>query len=580
MAKPALTYIPERDEESRQANLAYQEALARLTETLDARRNQTFDPVMMAMAAGFAAPTRTGSFFEALGKAAEGAGKAQEAQYGQDVETAKAQMELAQSALGMQKLRRNSREIADFLNRQGAASTLTPGGGLPGGAPAGGEAPQRGGLQGIPVMAPDPTFVTIQEFVARNEGSGKTLGELQAEYQEKFGKNRYITSERGVVDRATGMVSVLPGGPNVTRQIPDLGTFEMDSRTAALYDYFKQNGMAEEWMDLVAKITKRPEIKGKVREAGPSPAPVGAPPESLAVTKGAPTEKPAEETTEKPRGRAATRAQGRDAFGPPTAPSSVKSKEEIEVETAGRTAAATERAKAQETERQSLLDRGGFARDNIQLANEFLAFANRPDADQIFGLASKEILPNIVNLLAGGISTPGGPIGLNEIQDFFLNARLNDNQRQATQRFVQNTVQMQIKMNEAVKGSVSNYEVGLFGKASININDLPGTIRVKAEALKTRAIFDQEVAKIIRNNPKLNIDQIRNSEAYKLAEARLDERYRNLVIRNANVFEDKSFVEAAKEGKPGNIGGSTSRQAPSGSSLYEQFKKRREEGSK
>jgi hypothetical protein len=105
-------------------------------------------------------------------------------------------------------------------------------------------------------------------------------------------------------------------------------------------------------------------------------------------------------------------------------------------------------------------------------------------------------------------------------------------------------------------------------------------IKVKAEALKTRAIFDKEVAQIIRNNPKLNIDQIRNSEAYKLAEARLDERYRNLVIRNANVFQDKSFVESAKEGKPGNIGGSTSKQAPSGSSLYEQFKKRREEGSK
>jgi hypothetical protein len=430
-------------------------------------------------------------------------------------------------------------------------------------------------------MEPDPTFISIQEFVARNEGSGKSLGELQAEYQDKFGKNRYITSERGIVDRATGIGRPLPGGPNVTRQIIGLpGTYEMDSYTASILDNYRRQGMMKEYYDLAAKITGNEDIRPKEKSAGPAGAPVGAPPESLAVTKGAPTEKPAEEPTEKPRGRAATRAQGRDAFGPPTAPSSIKSKEEIEVETAGRTAAATERAKAQETERQSLLDRGGFARDNIQLANEFLAFANRPDADQIFGLASKEILPNIVNLLAGGISTPGGPIGLNEIQDFFLNARLNDNQRQATQRFVQNTVQMQIKMNEAVKGSVSNYEVGLFGKASININDLPGTIRVKAEALKTRAIFDQEVAKIIRNNPKLNIDQIRNSEAYKLAEARLDERYRNLVIRNANVFEDKSFVEAAKEGKPGNIGGSTSRQAPSGSSLYEQFKKRREEGSK
>jgi hypothetical protein len=571
MAKSALTYIPERDEESRQANLAYQEALSRLTQTLEARKNPTFDPVMMAMAAGFLGPTRTGSFGEALGRAAEGVGKAQEAQSAQDVEVAKAQMELAQSGLGMQRLRQKSREIAEYLQPKGG-TTLTPGGNLPGGAPSGGEAPQRGGLQGIQVMEPDPTFISIQEFVARNEGTGKSLGELQAEYQDKFGKNRYITSERGVVDRATGMVSVLPGGPNVTRQIPDLGTFEMDSRTAALYDYYKQNGMAEEWMDLVSKITKRPEIKGKVKESGPSPAPVGAPPESLAVTKGAPTEKPTEEPTEKPRGRAATRAQGQDAFGAPTAPSSIKSKEELAVEEAAKTEAAKKRAGFQEEARQAALDKSGVSRENIQLADEFLAFANRPDAKEIFGLASQSTLANFVQLLAGGISTPGGPIGMGAIEDFYLNAKLNPQQREAAQRFAQLAVQMQIKMNEAVKGAVSNYEQGLFGKASINLNDLPGTIKLKADALRTRAMFDRDVAEIVRKNPNLNIEQVKDTKEYKLAESRLDERYRNLIIKNANSFQDKTFVDAAKQRKPESLGQSSPSQTPASGSLYDRFK--------
>lgn len=573
MAKSALTYIPERDEESRQANLAYQEALSRLTQTLEARRNQTFDPVMMAMAAGFLGPSRTGSFGEALGRAAEGVGKAQEAQSAQDVEIAKAQMELAQSGLGMQRLRRNSREIADFLNKQGAASTLTPGGALPGGAPAGGEAPQRGGLQGIQVMAPDPTFISIQEFVARNEGSGKTLGELQAEYQEKFGKNRYITSDSRIVDRATGMASVLPGGPNVTRQIPGLGTFEMDSRTASLYDYYKQNGMAEEWADLVAKITGKPEVKPKLKESGLAPAPVGAPKEAAAPRTQAEKPEEVEPPTEKPRGRAATRAQDRDAFGAPTAPSGVKSKEEIEVETAARSTAATERAKSQEKAREEALGKAGVARENIQLADEFLAFANRPDAKEIFGLASQSTLANFVQLLAGGISTPAGPIGIGAIEDFYLNTRLNPQQREAAQRFAQLTVQMQIKMNEAVKGAVSNYEQGLFGKASINLNDLPGTIKLKADALRTRAMFDRDVAEIIRKNPKLNIEQVKDTKEYQLAEARLDERYRNLIIKNAGSFQDKSFVDAAKQRKPEILKKTEPSQAPAGGSLYDKFKK-------
>jgi hypothetical protein len=572
MAKSPLMFLPETDEEAREANRAYQEALARLTQTLEARKNPTFDPVMMAMASGFAAPTRTGSFFESLGKAAQGAGQAQEAQSAQDVEIAKQQMELAQSGLGMQRMRQKSREIADYLKPKGG-TTLTPGGALPGGAPSGGEAPQRGGLQGIQVMEPDPTFISIQEFVARNEGSGKSLGELQAEYQDKFGKNRYITSERGIVDRATGMATPLPGGPNVTRQIIGLpGTYEMDSYTASMLDNYRRQGMMKEYYDLAAKITGQEDIRPREKASGPAGAPTGAPPESLAATKGAPTEKPTEEPTEKPRGRAATRAQGRDAFDAPTAPSSIKSKEELAVEEAAKTEAAKKRAGFQEEARQAALDKSGVSRENIQLADEFLAFANRPDAKEIFGLASQSTLANFVQLLAGGISTPGGPIGMGAIEDFYLNAKLNPQQREAAQRFAQLTVQMQIKMNELVKGAVSNYEQGLFGKASININDLPGTIKLKADALRTRAMFDRDVAEIVRKNPNLNIEQVKDTKEYKLAESRLDERYRNLIIKNANSFQDKTFVDAAKQRKPESLGQSSPSQTPASGSLYDRFK--------
>jgi hypothetical protein len=42
-----------------------------LTKSVNVRQNRMFDPVLMKMAAGFAKPTKTGSFGESLGYAAE-----------------------------------------------------------------------------------------------------------------------------------------------------------------------------------------------------------------------------------------------------------------------------------------------------------------------------------------------------------------------------------------------------------------------------------------------------------------------------------------------------------------------------
>jgi hypothetical protein len=76
----------------------------------------------------------------------------------------------------------------------------------------------------------------------------------------------------------------------------------------------------------------------------------------------------------------------------------------------------------------------------------------------------------------------------------------------------------------------------------------------------------------VRKNPNLNIEQVKDTKEYQLAEARLDERYRNLIIKNANSFQDKTFVEAAKERKPESLKKTEPSQAPAGGSLYDKFK--------
>jgi len=69
-------------------------ALLRMRESLDSRKNRMFDPVLMQAAAGFLKPTKTGSFGESLGYAAENAGAASEREMLHDRENQKLEMEL------------------------------------------------------------------------------------------------------------------------------------------------------------------------------------------------------------------------------------------------------------------------------------------------------------------------------------------------------------------------------------------------------------------------------------------------------------------------------------------------------
>jgi len=67
---PTASYLSGDDPDIIDANRRYQEALARLTESLDVRKNRFFDPTLLAVAEGFLGPTQTGSFGEALGRVA------------------------------------------------------------------------------------------------------------------------------------------------------------------------------------------------------------------------------------------------------------------------------------------------------------------------------------------------------------------------------------------------------------------------------------------------------------------------------------------------------------------------------
>ena len=58
---PSAQYLAGEDPEIALANKRYQDAVARLSDSL-ANRKMMFDPTLLAMAEGFLSPTQTGGF--------------------------------------------------------------------------------------------------------------------------------------------------------------------------------------------------------------------------------------------------------------------------------------------------------------------------------------------------------------------------------------------------------------------------------------------------------------------------------------------------------------------------------------
>lgn len=550
MAKPALSYLPETSEEARQANTAYQQALDRLTKTLDARKNQFLDPTMMALMQGFLTPGKTGSFGESLGTAVGLASKAQEEELAKDVEIAKAQMDLAQSGVAMQRQRGLDQTYADFMRNKANA----PQAGRPGGVQPGlGGAPDisRGG---IPWTDPDPSIVSEEEYVASQRGSGKTLGEVRADYQSKYGKDRFRDIQGiGTWDRMTGTLFPAPGRAPIKKQIitgpnGESKEYEVDPVIAVQLDQAMMSGDLEKYSDLASRVTGE-NLRSKIVKSQPAKS-TSAPQVS---------DEPAPESK-----RGAPRAGG------------FKSQSTLEAEKRAETVRAEERTRAQEESRKAIMEKASAARDQIMLADEFKSFGSRADASDIFGRASQSTIANLVQLLQAGISMPGGSVGLAGFEDFYRNENLTPDQRAAAQRFVQLSTQMQLMMSQYVKGAVSNYEQVLFGKSGINIDDLPKTIRLKAEALRTRAEFDRAVGDLLSKNPELNTENIKNTHEYKMAEARLNERYRNIIMRYQDNFKDKSVVDAAKNNRPEDLVQQKPKSLGAPGGIFDQLQKKQE----
>jgi hypothetical protein len=213
-AKPT-GYISGEDPATIEANRVYQDALARLSQSLDTRKNRFFDPVWLAAAQGFLAPTQTGGFGEALGNVAKNVSAAQELDLKQEQEIAQQRMAAAGKGIELQRMRANDANIAKYINERQKGAIAGPQAAAVAGPGAGGlgattTEPSAGAL---PAPTGDSLFFggrlkpeELADFKAGNAGlpTGRLRPEELAQFQAMPKADKLAVPEAPVAARGVG----------------------------------------------------------------------------------------------------------------------------------------------------------------------------------------------------------------------------------------------------------------------------------------------------------------------------------------------------------------------------------------
>lgn len=521
---PTASYLPGEDPDTVEANRRYQEALAKLTESLDSRKNRFFDPTMLAAAQGFLAPTQTGGFGESLGNVAGKLGPAEAAAAKEEQDLAQQKFAVAGQGLELQRLKARDAELGKYLNPQGAAPAAPPqgplagpqaapvagpqagplsGGALPSAAPAEAPAPGGGplsagpapaapapaksavvgapqgaltamesnkppgyeGVEGIQVAPPNPNFMTGRDYVRLNRfDKTKSPGDLIKEGQE-IEQKRYRDKEGGVLDLATGKFYQYPTGKTEEIQLYGYpGTHKVDARTAAKLSMLAANDDPA-YHDLAKRVVEGP------RKAGAGE-------------------------------------------GKPGEPTRLKSQQELELETEKNKKMQSAQVESEIESRKDFNQRKKDADDTITTANVFRRFATDPNSKAMFGILNNDkVSSGVATLVRDGIGLPGFTVGTKAIEDVMRNAGLNAADQAKYRTFLMYATQMQLQQSKYMKGAVSDFEQKLMANAGITGQDTPETIRMKADLMTRRAQFDRRVAKVFKDS-KMTADEFLDSDKY------------------------------------------------------------------
>jgi len=465
MEKPSLRDVV--SDELGDQREALNSALVRMRASLDNRKNRMFDPVLMQAASGFLKPTKTGSFGESLGYAAENAGVAAERESVFQRENQKLEMEL----LGKeQELRRQmgSDVFLGALVNRGRGNAPPPAAGAvttPTGAPRIKGTASPVDLVSAPVR---PTanqvidavkagrIVIDDETILMSKNIDPKLPDILRAMREGQLKEDTFNLER---DKFLGTTRpIKPLGMLTERQV-DRKEYEeylakVDEANNAndeqiLFQYYKKKG----WLE-----------GSQLRDAKPTKA--GEPPASI------------------PR---------------------PKSQAELDAEKSGMEATAKERATASEARGNMVLNRGENALNMEALATDVLSLTDS-NAKAFNLMQNATVRDSVLRAIEQGASVTAGPmtVALNLPVRVAIQGnkeyKLTNDDIAALQLFQQKqsaiTAEMRKMARTPGEGATDKTEGQLYAAIGILPTDSAKVLALKSEAMIQRARYDARAAEL------------------------------------------------------------------------------------
>jgi hypothetical protein len=444
---PEEDYLERALRNRREQEAALNAQIESLKNSLDSRMKPAFDPALMAAAAGFLKPTKTGGFGESLGYAAEGYAAETDKELARRQAVDKAKLELAQKQAQMQNqnlMFEHQLQMSGYDPKE--ATTLktdlagAPTGGLPsaGGEPTG----------GAPARAPrEPKQITerdIQIAMAISPEYGKQLLD-----QAKFQQDKFMSTPQGVIRKDTGKAVDTGLQSTIETSIPYLGPEKITQ----------------------AQLAKINELDSKFPNPGPEREDAFARFYSMNGIGGV---------------KYTPSAEGR-----PSSPAGMKTASERESERKAEEKTQELRITEGEKRASGLIESGMTADTLKTIAQDMTAYAeSNPRAFQLMQTAT------LKDSVLRAIEKGGAPLDISPRT--ILQYKLQDKDIEALQMFAQKSAQLTTQMRRISRspgeGATDRKEGELYASVEAMPSDTARVIGLKSELLSLRADFDKAAA--------------------------------------------------------------------------------------
>jgi hypothetical protein len=516
---PAASYLSGDDPDIIEANRRYQEALAKLTESLDVRKNRFFDPTLLAMAEGFLGPTQTGSFGEALGRVAGKLGPAEAAAAKEKQEIAQQQLGVATQGLELQRLKSRDADIAKWL--AGDQKTPPPTGPLTGPQAAPVAGPKAGPLSAAPAEPSEAPVGALTQAAAPSPAVALPDVPVTPAAAPKPQLAQPVAPAPKAPPVPEIKVAEAPKAPQGIKIMEGNPAFMTQKEYVALNRNDKTKTLAE----LLAKGAELESKRYEKTEAGITDLRTGVfnpflsgrylkvpimgegyngstfeIPENVAMQ----LQYLANQDNWSGYKALADKFTGK-SFG--VDDGSVEAREKKKK---------LEEAKiAEEIEnRKDFNQRSKDASETLATANVMRRFTDDPDFKKMTGILNNDkVSSGIANLVRDGIGGRGFTIGIPAIEDVMRNADLSPQQQATFRTFLMYTAQMQLNAEKAMKGSTTERERLILGNANISPQDTAETVRRKADLLTAKAQFDRQSAREFKKS-KMTAEEFLDSDQY------------------------------------------------------------------